>query len=164
VVLNSDQDQQAQQQVPLSSKESVPDNAQKAASPAPQTASTKPSTTMQNETTRKLSKESSMDRLRTKAAVFSADVQSKSGKSCPGMSMGVHAAINNPKNNFGGFQFGLNNLKPFGDYFSLLAEVKFFLRNNSGYSIRDIMTVNKNLSVALPRLNCLWYYSFITAA
>jgi hypothetical protein len=147
VVMNADQDQQAQQQVALSSKESVPDNAQKAASPAPQTASTKPSTSSQNETARKSSKESSVDRLRTKAAVFNDNMTSKIGKSCPGMSMGVHAAINNPKNNFGGFQFGLNNLKPFGDYFSLLAEVKFFMRNNSGYSIRDIMTVNKNLSV-----------------
>lgn len=160
VVLNADQDQQAQQQVALSSKESVPDNAQKAASPAPQTASTKPSTSSQNETARKSSKESSVDRLRTKAAVFNDNMTSKIGKSCPGMSMGVHAAINNPKNNFGGFQFGLNNLKPFGDYFSLLAEVKFFIRNNSGYSIRDIMTVNKNFSADTMTLPSHTIYTY----
>jgi hypothetical protein len=146
VVLNPDEDMQAQQQVALSNKEQASQQVPQTAPPSSSTG-TKTNPINQNETARKSSKESSVDRLRTKAAVFNDNMASKIGKSCPGMSMGVHAAINNPKNNFGGFQFGLNNLKPFGDYFSVLAEVKFFLRNNSGYSIRDIMTTNKNLSM-----------------
>ena len=150
VVLNDAQEAQAQQQRSLASN-SVATDANSSHS-TPNTATATPSTkpiakTVPDETGRSQQKENSMDRLRTKAAILSADMASLSGKSCPGMSMGVHAAINNPKNNFGGFQFGLNNLKPFGDYFSLLAEVKFFIRNNSGYSIRDIMTNNKNLSM-----------------
>ncbi|MGI9190771.1 MAG: outer membrane beta-barrel protein [Chitinophagaceae bacterium] len=100
-----------------------------------------------NEAKHKTSKETTVERLRLKANILGSDFAAKSGKSCPGMSMGVHAAIKNPENNFGGFQFGLNNLKPFGDYFSLLTEIKFFIRNNSGYTIRDIMTTNKNLSM-----------------
>lgn len=95
----------------------------------------------------KVVKETTLERLRVKSAILGADFAAKTGKSCPGMSMGVHAAFKNPENNFGGFQFGLNNLKPFGDYFSLLTEIKFFIRNNSGYTIRDIMTSNKNLSM-----------------
>lgn len=84
--------------------------------------------------------------LREKFAALGASWMNVSGPSCPGMTMGVNAAYRNPSNNFGGFQAGINNLKPFGDYFSLLAELKFFIRNNSGYSVRDIMTANKNLS------------------
>ena len=151
VVLNDAQEAQAQQQRSLATNSSVTEANSSHSSPntaTTATPNTKPlAKTVPDEPGRSQPKENSMDRLRTKAAILSADMASLSGKSCPGMSMGVHAAINNPKNNFGGFQFGLNNLKPFGDYFSLLAEVKFFIRNNSGYSIRDIMTSNKNLSL-----------------
>lgn len=151
VVLNDAQEAQAQQQRPLGSNtpsatDVTPSNT-KANTTAAAPATLPLAKSVSEESSRGQQKEKSIDRLRTKAAILSADMASLSGKSCPGMSMGVHAAINNPKNNFGGFQFGLNNLKPFGDYFSLLAEVKFFIRNNSGYSIRDIMTSNKNLSM-----------------
>lgn len=64
----------------------------------------------------------------------------------PGISIGVNAALFNPKNNFGGFHIGLSNLKPLGDRISILTELKYFIRNNSGYTIDDITTVNKNLT------------------
>jgi hypothetical protein len=64
----------------------------------------------------------------------------------PGISVGVNAAIFNPKNNFGGFHIGVNNLKPVSERFSILSELIYFIRNNSGYTIDDITTLNKNIS------------------
>ena len=55
-----------------------------------------------------------------------------------GMMMGVNASLSNSKNNFGGFQAGLTTITPMTDYFSFLAEFKFFYRNNGGYTINDI--------------------------
>lgn len=64
----------------------------------------------------------------------------------PGISIGANAAVFNPKNNFGGFHVGVNNLKPLNSRLSILTELKYFIRNNSGYTINDITTINKNLS------------------
>ena len=81
-----------------------------------------------------------------KMAVLGTNVYNLTGPSCPGMSVGVNAALFNPSNNFGGFQAGLNNLKPIGEHFSFFTELKLFFRNNSGYTVEDAFTVNKNFS------------------
>jgi len=81
-----------------------------------------------------------------KVAVLGTNIYNITGPSCPGMSVGVNAALFNPSNNFGGFQAGLNNLKPIGEHFSFFTELKLFFRNNSGYTVEDAFTVNKNFS------------------
>lgn len=58
----------------------------------------------------------------------------------PGMSVGVNAAFINTEHNYGGFHFGLNNLIPVSNYFSILSELKLFYKNNSGYSVNDKKT------------------------
>ncbi len=55
-----------------------------------------------------------------------------------GISMGINASLNNAHHNFGGFQGGLTNLKPINEYVSLLTELKFYYRNNGGYTVNDI--------------------------
>jgi len=64
----------------------------------------------------------------------------------PGISIGVNAALFNPQNNFGGFHIGFTNLKPVSGTFSILTELKYFIRNNSGYTVNDIYSQNKNFS------------------
>jgi hypothetical protein len=81
-----------------------------------------------------------------KMAILGPNVYNLTGPSCPGMSVGVNAALFNPSNNFGGFQAGLNNLKPIGEHFSFFTELKIFFRNNSGYTVEDAFTENKNFS------------------
>lgn len=58
----------------------------------------------------------------------------------PGMSVGINAAFFNTEHNFGGFHFGLNNLIPVSNYFSILSELKIFYKKNSGYSVNDKST------------------------
>ena len=55
-----------------------------------------------------------------------------------GMTAGVNTSINNAKRSVGGFQAGFTLLKPVSDYFSFLGELKFFYRNNGGYSANDL--------------------------
>ena len=54
-----------------------------------------------------------------------------------GINMGFNASMSNSKHNFGGFQGGFTTLKPINDYFSYIAECKFFYRNNGGYTAND---------------------------
>jgi hypothetical protein len=63
------------------------------------------------------------------------------------MSLGVNAAVFNQKNNFGGFHIGVSNIKPISETFSILTELKFFLKNNSGYTIKDVSTKNRAVTV-----------------
>ena len=94
-------------------------------------------------------KEGFFDQLRTfyqKIAMIGAGILNVRGSYYPGLSVGVNTAMFNPNNNFGGFHIGVTNLKPVGNHFSILTELKFFTRNNSGYTVQDISTINKNLS------------------
>jgi hypothetical protein len=94
-------------------------------------------------------KEGFFDQLRTfyqKIAVIGASILNVRGSYYPGISVGVNTAMFNPNNNFGGFHIGVTNLKPVGNHFSILTELKLFVRNNSGYTVQDISTLNKNLS------------------
>lgn len=65
----------------------------------------------------------------------------------PGMSVGINAALFNTPHNYGGFHVGFNNLIPVNNYFSVLAELKLFYRNNSGFTVNDInsTTINKTV-------------------
>ncbi len=65
----------------------------------------------------------------------------------PGISVGINAALFNTTHNYGGFHFGVNNLIPVNNYFSVLSELKLFYRNNSGFTVNDInsTTLNKNV-------------------
>ncbi|MBL7766997.1 MAG: outer membrane beta-barrel protein [Chitinophagaceae bacterium] len=74
----------------------------------------------------------------------------------PGLSVGVNAALFNNKNNFGGFQLGATNLVPVSRNLSILGELKFFYRNNSGYTVRDASTrvINQSMdNVTLANQN-----------
>lgn len=65
----------------------------------------------------------------------------------PGISLGVNAALFNTKHNYGGFHGGLTNHTSISETFSIISELKFFIRNNSGFTINDIKTVLKNTNV-----------------
>ncbi len=65
----------------------------------------------------------------------------------PGMSVGINAALFNTPHNYGGFHVGFNNLIPVNNYFSVLAELKLFYRNNSGFTVNDISSTTKNKTV-----------------
>lgn len=58
----------------------------------------------------------------------------------PGMSVGVNAVLFNSEHNHGGFHFGVNNLIPINNYFSILSELKLFYKYNGGYSVNDKQT------------------------
>ncbi len=62
----------------------------------------------------------------------------------PGISLGVNAALFNTKNNYGGFHAGVTNRTAISETFSIISELKFFMRNNAGYTVNDIRTVIKN--------------------
>lgn len=61
----------------------------------------------------------------------------------PGISMGVNASLFS-KHNFGGFQAGFTNTIPLSEYFSMMTELKFFYRNNSGFTVTDANTTLRN--------------------
>lgn len=63
----------------------------------------------------------------------------------PGISVGISTSIS--QHNFGGFHFGVNNLIPVNNYFTVLTELKLFYRNNSGFTINDTKTTIKDQSV-----------------
>ncbi len=75
-----------------------------------------------------------------KMKAFSNKMAMKKIEFYPGMSVGVNAAFINTEHNYGGFHFGLNNLIPVSNYFSILSELKLFYKNNSGYSVNDKKT------------------------
>jgi hypothetical protein len=56
----------------------------------------------------------------------------------PGLSMGMNASLSNANRNFGGFQGGFTTLNPITDFVSFLAELKFYYRNNGGYTATDV--------------------------
>lgn len=58
----------------------------------------------------------------------------------PGISLGVNAALFNTKHNYGGFHAGLTNHTAISETFSIMTELKVFIRNNSGFTINDIKT------------------------
>ncbi len=58
----------------------------------------------------------------------------------PGISLGVNAALFNTKHNYGGFHAGLTNHTAISETFSIMTELKVFMRNNSGFTINDIKT------------------------
>lgn len=62
----------------------------------------------------------------------------------PGISLGVNASLFNTKHNFGGFHAGFTNTLPLSEYFSMMTELKFFYRNNSGYTVSDASTTIRN--------------------
>jgi hypothetical protein len=62
----------------------------------------------------------------------------------PGISVGISTSIS--QHNFGGFHFGVNNLIPINNYFTVLTELKLFYRNNSGFTINDTKSVTKDQS------------------
>lgn len=62
----------------------------------------------------------------------------------PGISVGISTSIS--QHNFGGFHFGVNNLIPVNNYFTVLTELKLFYRNNSGFTINDTKSVIKDQS------------------
>lgn len=62
----------------------------------------------------------------------------------PGISVGINTSIS--QHNFGGFHFGVNNLIPVNNYFTVLTELKLFYRNNSGFTINDTKSVIKDQS------------------
>jgi len=55
-----------------------------------------------------------------------------------GLSMGMNASLSNANRNFGGFQGGFTTLNPITDFVSFLAELKFYYRNNGGYTATDV--------------------------
>jgi hypothetical protein len=75
-----------------------------------------------------------------KMKAFSNRMAMKKIEFFPGMSVGVNAAFINTEHNYGGFHFGVNNLIPVSNYFSILSELKLFYKNNSGYSVNDKKT------------------------
>ena len=64
----------------------------------------------------------------------------------PGLSVGINTSMFSV-HNFGGFHFGVNNLIPVNNYFTVLTELKLFYRNNSGFTINDTKSVIKDQSV-----------------
>ncbi|MFZ4753625.1 MAG: hypothetical protein ACOYLG_09810 [Chitinophagaceae bacterium] len=62
----------------------------------------------------------------------------------PGISLGVNASLFNTEHNFGGFHAGFTNTLPLSEYFSMMTELKFFYRNNSGYTVSDASTTIRN--------------------
>lgn len=70
----------------------------------------------------------------------------------PGLSLGVNAALFNTKHNYGGFHAGITNHTAISETFSIFTELKFFIRNNSGFTINDIKTqlLNKNVDTSIP--------------
>ncbi|HMT34365.1 MAG TPA: hypothetical protein PKC41_00825 [Chitinophagaceae bacterium] len=70
----------------------------------------------------------------------------------PGISLGVNAALFNTKHNYGGFQAGLTNHTAISETFSIISELKFFIRNNSGFTVNDIKTqiINKSIDTSIP--------------
>lgn len=103
--------------------------------------------------TRKPDDEGFFDRLRTFAAISAQRVSllthtliNMGYPMIPGISVGVNAALFKTANNFGGFHIGFTNLKPLGGILSLMTELKYFIRNNSGYTVNDISSVNRNFS------------------
>ena len=52
--------------------------------------------------------------------------------------MGMNASLSNANRNFGGFQGGFTTLNPITDFVSFLAELKFYYRNNGGYTATDV--------------------------
>lgn len=62
----------------------------------------------------------------------------------PGISLGVNASLFNTEHNFGGFHGGFTNTLPLSEYFSMMTELKFFYRNNSGYTVSDASTRIQN--------------------
>lgn len=64
-----------------------------------------------------------------------------------GMSVGINAALFNTKHNYGGFHAGITNRTAISDMFSIITELKVFLRNNSGFSINDVQTKILNKSI-----------------
>lgn len=55
----------------------------------------------------------------------------------PGMTVGVNASIFSKKNNFGGFNGGFTAFTPLNRTFSLMAELRYFFKNNAGYTVND---------------------------
>ncbi len=70
----------------------------------------------------------------------------------PGVSMGVNAALFRTQHNYGGFHAGLTNHTAISETFSLISELKFFIRNNAGFTINDIKTqlLNKSADTSVP--------------
>ncbi|MBK7691902.1 MAG: outer membrane beta-barrel protein [Bacteroidetes bacterium] len=70
----------------------------------------------------------------------------------PGVSMGVNAALFKTKHNYGGFHAGLTNHTAISETFSVISDLKFFIRNNAGFTINDIKTqiLNKSVDTTVP--------------
>ncbi|MCC7028702.1 MAG: outer membrane beta-barrel protein [Chitinophagaceae bacterium] len=64
----------------------------------------------------------------------------------PGISLGVNAALFKTQHNYGGFHGGITNHTAISETFSIISEIKFFIRNNSGFTINDIRTIIKTTS------------------
>jgi hypothetical protein len=77
----------------------------------------------------------------------------------PGVSMGVNAALFKTKHNYGGFHAGLTNHTAISETFSVISELKFFIRNNAGFTINDIKTqiLNKSVDTTVPGQTTYFY-------
>ncbi|MEZ5046381.1 MAG: hypothetical protein R2831_05265 [Chitinophagaceae bacterium] len=62
----------------------------------------------------------------------------------PGVKVGINASFG--KHSFGGFQAGITNRIPLSNTFTLLNELNFFYKNNSGYSVNNITKQLNNVS------------------
>lgn len=62
----------------------------------------------------------------------------------PGIILGVNASIFGTQYNFGGFHAGFTNTIPVNETFSILTELKFFYKNNGGYTVKDYSTKINN--------------------
>lgn len=58
----------------------------------------------------------------------------------PGISIGVNAALFKTKHQYGGFHLGITNRTEISNLFSVITELKYFIRNNAGFTINDIQT------------------------
>jgi hypothetical protein len=151
VALTPEQELAMQSAAPAIKAERAPAPAA-AAAPAAKAADTK-SPSLSNAGHRKPDGEGFFDRLRNFAAVSAQRVSLLTNTlinmgypMIPGISVGVNAALFNTANNFGGFHIGFTNLKPLGGTVSLMTELKYFIRNNSGYTVNDVSTLNRNFS------------------
>ena len=77
----------------------------------------------------------------------------------PGVSMGVNAALFKTQHNYGGFHAGLTNHTAISETFSMITELKFFIRNNAGFTINDIKTqiLNKSVDTTVPGQTTYFY-------
>ncbi len=65
----------------------------------------------------------------------------------PGLSVGVNAALFKTKHQYGGFHLGVTNRTEISSTFSIISELKYFLKNNAGFTINDIQTNIKDKAI-----------------